>query len=98
MFLCGFCCFNGIVIITLNSLYRIRMYALDGGDHGKLPWSGFGCDDSHPYAYTEAKYTGILPVLFNEYVPEVANVVLSPVNFLNAGSGLNWEAHFIYED
>ena len=42
MFLFGFYCFSGIVIITLNRLYRIRMYTLDGGDHGKLPWSGFG--------------------------------------------------------
>ena len=27
-------------------------------------WSGFGWDDCHLYAHTEAKYTGITPVLF----------------------------------
>ena len=34
------------------------------GDHGELFWSSFGWGDSHYYAHTEAKYTGIMPVLF----------------------------------
>ena len=33
-------------------------------DHGELFWSSFGWDDFHPYAHTEAKYTGIMLVLF----------------------------------
>ena len=41
------------------------MYKADEGDHGEIFWSGFSRDDSHPYAITEAMYTGIMPVLFN---------------------------------
>ena len=38
-------------------------YRPDAGDHSELFWSGFGWDDSHPYAHAAAKYTGIMPVL-----------------------------------
>ena len=55
-----FHCLSG-VILTLNRSYCIRTYTPDAGDHGELFWSGFGWDDSHPYAHTEAKYTGIMP-------------------------------------
>ena len=60
-----FHCLSGIVIITLNHTYCIRTYTPDA-EHGELLWSGFGWKyDSHPWAHTtEAKYTGIMPVLF----------------------------------
>ena len=64
MFLCVLC-LSGVVIVTFNcSCCIVWMYMLDAGDHGELFWSNFGWDDSHPDAHTEAKYTGIMPVLF----------------------------------
>ena len=44
--------------------YRLRTSTPDAEDHGELFWSGFGWDDSHRYAHTEAKCTGIVPALF----------------------------------
>ena len=59
-----FHCLSGVFIITLNRSYRIRTFTPDAGDHGELFWSSFGWDISHPHAHTEAKCTGIMPLLF----------------------------------
>ena len=61
-FLCGFYCFSGIVIITLNRLYECTRW-MEEIMPSFDPWSGFGSDDSYPFAYTGAKYTGIMQVL-----------------------------------
>ena len=61
VYVCAYC-LSGVVIVTTRM--AVRTYTPDAGDHGELFWSGFCWDDSHPYAHTEAKYTGIMPVLF----------------------------------
>ena len=56
MFICVcFHCLSGVVTVTLNRLCRIRTYTPSV--------VVFGWDDSHYYAHTKAKYTGIMPVL-----------------------------------
>ena len=88
-----FHCLCCVAIVTLNRSYRIRTYTPDTADHGELFRNGFGWDDSHPYAHTEAKYTGIMRVLFllwwDEFVKkkiwsslnsEMANPLIRPRN------------------
>ena len=62
VFVCTF-----IASVALLSYLRPAHIAYERPrDHDELFWSGLGLDDSHPYAHTEAKYTGIIPVLFSQ--------------------------------
>ena len=58
-----------LFVLRNKPSYGIRTYTPDAGDHGEHFWSGFGWDDSHHYAHTEAKYTTIMPVLFLPLFP-----------------------------
>ena len=68
MFTCVACfhCPNGIVIIALNRSYGIRTYSTCPLWEIMTTFSEtvlVEMIDSHHYAHTEAKYTGIMPVL-----------------------------------